>query len=471
MMKRITTLIVLIFITFLSAEGFIPDDLSYKLEKIPLNKNSYSILVKEVNSDTPIVAWNSYKPRTPASVIKLLTVYSGLLGLGYDYRWETKFYYTGYIDSRGRLKGDLIIKASGDPTLKTKDLDEIVNDIKSFGIKTILGNIVIDRTLFSVPMKNSSGFDKNRYSPYNAMPDAMMFNKRQSTLCVTPRGRSLKISRIDHDKSYRIVNNLKVVNGSCRRGRSWPRVRIITDKNQRSIITLSGRISNRCGRRTICKVVSMPHRSFYFALKDKLKSEGIKFKGTLKLKKVPRKAKYLFSHYSPPLEEVISTIAKHSDNLMARQLFLTLGTQFYSPPINTLKASRAVKRILNRYNILEGTTIISNGSGLSRKSKVTARTLANLLQHGYEHYGERWMNTLSIAGVDGTIRRRFQNSIVYGRAWMKTGTIKGVANIAGYVEGASGQIYIVVVLVNDRRSAIYGRRLANTIIEWVADTL
>ncbi len=470
-MKKSVTLIILIFTIFLSAEETIPNDLNYQLEKIPLNQNSYSIFVKEVNSNTPIVSWNAYKPRTPASVIKLLTVYSGLLGLGYNYRWETKFYYTGYIDNRGRLKGDLIIKASGDPTLKTKDLDDIVNNLKSSGIRAILGNIIIDRTLFSVPMRNNSGFDRNKYSPYNAMPDAMMFNKRKSTLCVTPRGKSLKINRIDHDKSYRVVNNLKVVNGSCRRGRSWPRVRIRTDRNQHSIITLSGKLSKRCGRRTICKVVSMPHRSFYFALKDKLKSEGIKFKGTLKLRKVPKKAKYLFSHYSPPLEEVISTIAKHSDNLMARQLFLTLGTKFYSPPINTLKASRAVKRILNRYHILEGTTIISNGSGLSRKSKVTAKSLANLLQHGYEHYGQRWMNTLSIAGVDGTIRRRFQNSTVYGRAWMKTGTIRGVANIAGYVESASGQMYIVVVLVNDRKSAIYGRRFANIIIEWVADTL
>ena len=470
-MKKSATLIILIFTIFLSAGGNIPEDLEYKLQRIPLNQNSYSIFVKEINSDTPIVSWNAYQPRTPASVIKLLTVYSGLLGLGYDYRWETKFYSTGYIDSRGTLKGDLIVKASGDPTLKTRDLDDIVNNLHSLGIRAILGNIVIDRTLFSVPMRNNSGFDRNKYSPYNAMPDAMMFNKRKSTLCVTPRGRSLKINRIDHDKSYRIVNNLKVVNGSCRRGRSWPRVGIRTDRNQHSIITLSGKLSKRCGRRTICKVVSMPHRSFYFALKDKLKSEGIKFKGTLKLRKVPKKAKYLFSHYSPPLEEVISTIAKHSDNLMARQLFLTLGTKFYSPPINTLKASRAVKRILNRYHILEGTTIISNGSGLSRKSKVTAKSLANLLQHGYEHYGQRWLNTLSIAGIDGTIRRRFQNSTVYGRAWMKTGTIRGVANIAGCVEGASGQMYVVVVLVNDRRSARYGRRFANIIIEWVADTL
>ncbi len=469
-MKRISILLVLFFSVFLFGRGDIPYDLNHKLQTVPLNSNSYSIYVKEVNSDTPIVSWNSYKSRVPASVIKLLTVYSGLLGLGYDYRWETKFYSTGYIRN-GTLRGDLIVKASGDPTLGTNDLDDIVDNLHQLGIRKILGNIVIDRTLFSVPYKNNSGFDRNKYSPYNAMPDAMMFNERKSTLCVTPRGRSIRISRIDNDKSYKIVNNLKMVNGSCRRGRSWPRVRIRTDNSQHSIITLSGKLSKKCGRRTICKVVSMPHRSFYFALKSKLKREGIKFTGSLKLKKVPAKAKYLFSHSSKRLEDIISIIAKKSNNLMARQLFLTLGTQFYSPPINRLKGSQAVKRILSRYSILEGTTIISNGSGLSRKSRVTAKTLANLLEHGALHYGQRWMNTLSIAGVDGTIRRRFRNSTVYGRAWMKTGTIKRVANIAGYVEGSSGQMYVVVVLVNDKKSALYGRRLANSVIKWVADTL
>ncbi len=252
------------------------------------------------------------------------------IGLGYEYRWETKFYTTGYIQN-GVLKGDLFIKASGDPTLGTKDLDDIVDNLHQLGIRKILGNIVIDRTLFSVPRRNSSRFDRNVYSPYNAMPDAIMFNERKSTLCVTPIGRSIKINRIDHDKSYKIVNHLKVVNGSCRKGRSWPRVKIRTDRNQNSIITLSGKLSKRCGTRTICKVVSMPHRSFYYALKDKLKSEGILFKGTLKLKRLPRKAKYLFSHFSPTLEEVISEIAKKSNNLMARQLFLTLGAKLYSP--------------------------------------------------------------------------------------------------------------------------------------------
>jgi len=94
-------------------------------------------------------------------------------------------------------------KASGDPTLKTADLDEIVAQLHAAGIRKVLGNIVIDRTIFKVPSQNSSRFDKNTYSPYNAMPDALMFNERKSTICVTTAGKHVKIQRDIPDWSYK----------------------------------------------------------------------------------------------------------------------------------------------------------------------------------------------------------------------------------------------------------------------------
>ena len=461
------------FIIFICISGSfavgIPDDLAQEISDIPLNKWNYSIYIQAVDSNYPLASWQSHTVRKPASVIKLLTTYSAVLNLGFDYRWETKFYHTGKIRN-GILRGDFYVKASGDSTLSTKDLDDIVAQVRARGIRKIQGNIVIDRTLFRVSSRNNSGFDKNKYSPYNAMPDAIMFNKRKSTFCITPNAKRAKIVKKVPDNSYKIVNRLRIVGGSCRRGRSWPKVSIKTNSSSRSTVFLTGKLSKNCGTRTICKVISMPHRAFYYALKEKLLDSGVKVTGTLKLKRVPKKAKYLFSHYSEPLESVISTIAKKSDNLMARQLFLTLGATSFSPPSTLYKSRKAVERTLKRYHILEDTTYIENGSGLSRSAKITAKTLANLLNHSYKHYGERWMNTLSIAGVDGTIHNRFKYSSVFGRAWMKTGTIKGVKNIAGYVEGASGQRYIVVVLVNDKRAHSYGAKLANRVIEWVANT-
>ena len=444
----------------------IPHDLAQRISHIPLSKNNYSIFIQSTNDSSPIASWNAHTKRSPASVIKLLTTYSSLLELGYDYRWETKFYYTGTL-KRGILNGDFVVKASGDPTLKTADVDEIVENMKAQGIRRVLGNIVIDKSIFKVSSRNNSGFDKNRYSPYNAMPDAMMFNQRKSTLCVTPQGRRISINKDVPDASYKIVNKLKSVKGSCRGSRSWPRVSI-----KKNTMIFSGKISRHCPDRRVCKVVTKPHLSFYYTLKSKMKKSGITIKGRLKLHKTSRYAKYLFSHYSAPLEEIISITAKKSNNVFARQLLLTLGAKKYKQPSTLSKGRNAIEKILNQHYILEkGKTFIDNGSGLSRVSKITAQSLGNLLNHAYLTYGQRWMDTLSIAGIDGTIKRRFRNSSVFARAWMKTGTIKRVANIAGYVEGSSGERYVVVVLVNDKYSSKYGRKLANSVIEWVADTL
>ena len=464
-MKYFKILVWFLLLSVLSYATPLPYGLAQHISSIPLNKNNYSIHIQEVDSSRPLVEWNSHKKRSPASVIKLLTTYSSLLELGFDYRWETKFYHTGSL-KHGKLRGDFIVKASGDPTLRTSDVDEIVSQLKARGIRSISGNIIIDRTLFNVSTKNNSGFDKNLYSPYNAMPDAMMFNERKSTICVTARGKSVRISKDVPDKSYKVVNKLRVVNGSCRGSRSWPRLRI-----KKNTMILSGKISKHCSKRRICKVVTKPYYSFYYTLRDKMRRAGIKVSGKMKLKRTPRKATYLFSHFSTTLERIISKTAKKSNNLYARQLLLTLGAIRVSAPSTPFKGRTAIEKILNQYYILEkGKTYIENGSGLSRRSKLTAQSLANLLLHGYKTYGQRWMDTLSIAGIDGTIHNRFKHSSVFGRAWMKTGTIKRVANIAGYVEGISGRRYVVVVLVNDKYSARYGRRLANKVIKWVADT-
>ena len=465
-MNQLKLLFLTLFFSIKLFGNSIPHGLAQRISHIPLTKNNYSIFIQSTNDSVPIASWKAHTKRSPASVIKLLTTYASLLELGYDYRFETKFYHTGTLKN-GILRGDFIVQASGDPTLKTRDVDEIVENMKSNGIQRITGNLVIDRTIFKVSSRNNSGFDNNIYSPYNAMPDAMMFNQRKSTLCITAHGKRISINKDIPDSSYKVVNKLKSVKGSCRGKRAWPRLSI---KN--NTMTFSGKISRNCGNRKICKVITKPHLSFYYTLKKKMKQQGITIKGILRLKATPKKAQYLFSHHSAPLEEIISITAKKSNNVFARQLLLTVGTTQYPKPSTRAKGRKAIEKILNRHAILEkGKTFIENGSGLSRTSKLTAQSLGNLLNHGYQTYGQRWMDTLSIAGMDGTIRRRFKNSSVFGRAWMKTGTIRRVANIAGYVEGISGERYVVVVLVNDRYSARYGRRLANTVIEWVADTL
>ncbi len=422
--------------------------------------------IKEAGKNGKVIAsLNAYKSRTPASVIKVLTTYASVLKLGFDYRWPTKFYTTGTLNN-GVLQGDLLIKGFGDPTLNAEDLEKIVSDIRAEGIREIRGDIVIDRSYFEVSDKDSSGFDENLYSAYNAMPDAMMFNERVVTVCVIPKEK--KVHKKHVDESYKVVDQLEHVNKPCKGKYSWPRVKI--DKSEViPTVLLKGKISKRCGKRNICKVITKPYKSFYYALKDGLEKERTAVRGDLKLRKIPPEARELFTHYSDPLEKIISETSKESNNLYARHLLLLLGAKLYGAPATLKKGRDAIPYILDSRGALgKGKLKIDNGSGLSRTSKMNAKLLAEMLDHAYDRYGSRWMETLSIAGVDGTIKKRFRNTVVKKRAWMKTGTLKRVKNIGGYVKNRAGKYYTVVIIINSSKAKYRGAKLQDEIMKWLA---
>jgi len=443
----------------------LPQAINEKIRKSGIAEKDISIYIKEAGRGGNVVAsLNKEKMLTPASVIKVLTTYAALMELGYDYRWPTKFYTTGVLRN-GVLNGDLVIEGFGDPTLNDRDLDKIVSTIRAAGIDHIKGNIVIDRTYFNVGNKDSSGFDENLYSAYNAMPDAMMFNERISTVCITPNKN--QVYKKNADESYKVVNQLERVNQPCTGRYSWPGVRI--DKSEAvPTVLLRGKISKRCGQRNICQVITKPYKSFYYALKNRLQKEGGKVGGTLRLQRVPQNAVELFTYYSDPLEKIISQTAKKSNNLYARHLLLLLGAKIYGAPATLEKGRSAIDYILERQGVLKkGSVRIDNGSGLSRTAKLSARVLADVLDNAYDRYGDRWMQTLSIAGVDGTIKRRFGGTIVRKRAWMKTGTVKHVKNIGGYVKNIGGKIYTVVIMVKGPKTKYLGAKLQDEIITWL----
>lgn len=443
----------------------LPQAVEEFIKKSTIAKKDMSIYIKEVGKQGKIVvSLNANTTKTPASVIKVMTTYAAVLKLGFDYRFPTKFYTTGRV-SKGVLNGDLYIKGFGDPTLRTKDLESIVKQLKSKGIKQITGNLIIDRSFFRVSSKNNSGFDKHTHSPYNAMPDAMMYNERISTICVTPKRNNVRKKEVDG--SYQVINKLQAVNKPCKGRYSWPGFKI----NKNEVIpqvVLQGKISKHCGQQNICKVITKPYLSFYYAFKEKLKKHGIKVKGNMRLRKVPQKAKLLYTHYSQPLEKIISKTAKKSNNLYARHLLLFLGAKMYGAPATVSKGRRAAESILKHHRALsKGVFSIDNGSGLSRTAKLSAKMLADMLGDAYKRYGQRWMDTLSIAGVDGTIKKRFRGTVVKNRAWMKTGTLKRTKNIGGYVRSTTGQLYEVVILVQSKRGNWRASQLQNDILTWL----
>ncbi|MDQ7085241.1 MAG: D-alanyl-D-alanine carboxypeptidase/D-alanyl-D-alanine-endopeptidase [Sulfurovum sp.] len=414
----------------------LPQAINQKIQQSGIAKKDISIYIKEAGvGGKVLVSLNAKTTRTPASVMKVLTTYAAIRKLGFNYRWQTKFYTQGKIKN-GVLYGDLIIQALGDPSLHTRDLNKIVSYIRAEGIKDIEGNIIIDRSYFNVGNQNSAHFDDNPYSPYNALPDAMMFNERISTVCLNPK-RKLVYKKIE-DESYRVINRLTHVNNPCKGKYSWPSIKVVESESMPSII-LQGKISKHCKPRNISKVLTKPYQSFYYALLEVMDNYDISVSGSLELQKVPKGAKELFSYSANALEAIVSKTAKKSNNLYARQLLLLLGAKTYGSPATLTKGRKAIRQILSSSQALSsGLLKLDNGSGLSRIAKLNAVLLGHIYDNAYDRYGKRWMNTLSIAGIDGTIKRRFRHTIVKNRAWMKTGTLKNVKNIGGYVQDIEG---------------------------------
>ncbi|MBN2825538.1 MAG: D-alanyl-D-alanine carboxypeptidase/D-alanyl-D-alanine-endopeptidase, partial [Campylobacterales bacterium] len=444
----------------------LPSGIEAILAKYPIPRSAIAIDIRDAHSGISIASHNEEAVMSPASVIKVLTTYSALLHLGFDYRWSTLFYYTGEIRN-GTLYGDLVIKPHGDPNLNSKNMVAIAQKIQSKGINRIMGDIVIDRSFFNIGNQDTSGFDENIYSPYNAMPDSMMFNERVTTLHVTPQNGEVVVESDVNDKSFKIINHATVTGGSCVGSRAWPQIKINKEYEQ-PLVMVSGSLSSRCPTIKIKKVITKPYKTFYYALKDALNSLGVSNQSGLKLSNTPHNAKALFVYKSRTLEESVSIINKDSNNVLARQLMLTLGAYIYNRPSTLHKSRQAIKDILAQYNIELDSCYIDNGCGLSRVSTIKASDLTKVLLSAYTRYGQRWLNTFSVAGVDGTAKRRFRNSNVHAKGWFKTGTIKHVKNIIGYTQTNSGKLYSIVILVNHQKAG-YGAAMQNDVIKWVAE--
>jgi D-alanyl-D-alanine carboxypeptidase/D-alanyl-D-alanine-endopeptidase (penicillin-binding protein 4) len=457
----------IVFIAFASALfSQLPQAIEDFIYKNKIKKENIAILITNKNTSEVIASLNEYKSFKPASVAKIATTYAALLELGKNFRWPTQFFYNGTIKD-GVLNGDLVVKGYGDPTLNYQDLDRIAKKIRNFGIKKITGFIAIDRSFFDVKEKISSGFDKNFVSEYNAMPDCLMYNDHLNVIKINPKPGKIEINRAFGDSSFKIYNKIKPVNSACRGKNAWPKVRFLKEKGSYAV-ELSGSLSTKCRPFSIKKVLSKSYMSFYYSLKYYLNKNGVEFNGGLKAKKVDSNDKLLITHFSKPLIEIVAKTLKKSNNLYARHIFLLLGAKMYGEPATLQKGQMALRAILETRGLFDSDDFIANGSGLSRKSRLKVATVSKILDDAYRNYGEVYEKSLSIAGVDGTLKKRFRYSIVKNRAFMKTGTLKRAKNIAGFVHTIKGNLYNTVIFYNGAKIWL-GRDLQNKIITWLVE--
>ena len=442
----------------------LPPEIVSKLRATGVREYGMSAYVQDVNSPKPLLAYQDNTSRVPASVMKLITSYASLGILGPNYRWPVDVLTRGQIKN-GTLNGDLIIKGYGSPEFKTADLRKILRGIKQKGIRNISGRVVFDDSYFNAPKQSAGSFDGRSLSHYNAKPDALLFNERLSSFQVRAVGKRVRVTTSTPASNLKIVNRMRKTRRSCR-----PRMSV-KHRGQQSIVTFSGTFSRRCGTRTFTKVVSRPANMIYGSMKAFWKRDvGGIFKARFTMGRSPAGARPLLRTYSRTLAQILPTIDKDSNNVMARQLLLTIGAKRSGGQGTERNGANAIGAWLASRGLHFPELRIENGSGLSRTARISARHVGDLLVDAYRSpYRNYLMQSLAVAGVDGTMKRRLKRTRVRGRGFFKTGTLRNVRAIAGYVKAADGKTYVMAILHNDPKARRRSLVAHDKLIEWVYD--
>jgi D-alanyl-D-alanine carboxypeptidase/D-alanyl-D-alanine-endopeptidase (penicillin-binding protein 4) len=393
------------------------------------------------------------------------------------------------------LTGDLILRGIGNTDLDWEPFAKLLDTLRiRQGIRHIAGDLIIDRTFFH-PIRPDLGmprFDDSVEFRYNVIPDALLLNHNLVQLEFDASATEVKARITPALDRVAVASEMQLIDGKCadwEDGWKEPRQRFADDGTV--TIVLRGTFPRQCRARTEVNVLD---RVIYA---DRLfralwAERGGTLAGSTRdaAASVASGARLLAEHRSRPLAELVRDVNKRSDNTFTRMLFLTLGEvpavasngvavlptpvtggEAPSPRSSSIsKANGVVRDWFSRAGIDPEGMVLDNGSGLSRSERITATQLAALLKAAEaSNWAPEFLASLPIVGLDGTMRNRLRQSPAAGRARIKTGTLRDVVAVAGYVPNAQGERQVVVMMINHANaSSSVARPVADALIEWVA---
>lgn len=451
----------------------LPLTVQQKLQQLAIPETAIGVYVQEIGKSQPIMAINADSEMNPASVMKLLTTYAGLELLGPAYTWLTMLYANGNIMD-GVLHGDLIIRGYGDPKLDLENFWLLIHRLRQTGLREIKGNLILDHSHYDIPDDDPGGFDGQPYRTYNVLPEALLVNYRTSTIHLFPQSEKNAV-RVVVDplpESLQVQNNLKLTQGACGNWQNLLTIDALPGKEDRNNFTviLNGSFSRQCGKQSY--MLSLQDSAIY--TRDLFKhlwvQQGGLFHGDVMLGRTPQNLPPLKIYQSPPLADIIRGINKFSNNIAARQLYLTLGTgdgAINNAPATLARSNAAIRQWLAGKQLNFPELVVENGSGLSRKERISARHMGQLLLAAFNSpVMPEFISSLPVAAVDGTLKNRFTGTPVKGLAHMKTGALNDVRALAGYMLDKSGRRIIVVFFVNHGQAG-QSRIAMDTLVQWI----
>ena len=452
----------------LGAGAALPPPLERVLHEQHLPPAAVSVLVQAVDGRAPLLALNLDEPRNPASTIKLVTTYAALEQLGPQHRWRTEAYLLGPLQD-GVLTGDLLLKGRGDPYLIAEEMWKFAGELRAKGLRKITGGLVIDDSAFAPAPRAAGDFDNQPLRLYNVQPNAMMVNFKAFTFHFQPaaNGAGVSISADPPLPNLLIDNQLQLVDGRCGGVLAHVEMSVAEDPSEPRV-RFSGQYPRSCGKESLPRTALSPDAYAYGLFRLVWEQWGGELAGGVSRGVMPAGHEPFHVWYSPPLAEVIRPLNKWSNNVMADALLYALADRRGAPPLQPADGAREIEQFLRTQGVDTKGLVLENGSGLSRVTRITARTMGEMLQVAWRSpYMPEYLASLSLVGQDGTTRKRFRRGPENGRMHLKTGHLGDVAAVAGYVLAASGRTYAVTLLMNHPTvNQGSGSALINALLAW-----
>lgn len=422
-----------------SETGGLPPAVQQALKAASIPPQAVAVVVRPVDGEKITLSHRGDAALNPASLMKLIVTTAGLELLGPAHTWRTEALADSAPDRQGVLAGDLYLRGSGDPKLTYDRLWLLLRELRGRGLREIRGDLVIDRTAFAPIDHDPAAFDGKLLRPYNVGPDALLFNFATLHLTLVPEPQTVRVLAEPLPAGLEVVSKLQLgESGPCGDWRERLEARLTASQ-----LTLAGTFPRSCGEKR-WHLAGLANGALLHGVFTRLWRElGGRFAGQLKEGTAPAGALPLAASESPPLGELVRDINKYSNNVMARQLFLKVGDG------ETASADRNIRAWLARKGLDFPELVLDNGSGLSRRERISADHLAQLLAAAWASpVMPELIASLPIVAHDGTAKKRYNGVRYAGQAHLKTGSLDGVRGIAGYLLDQRGKRHIVVFIVN-----------------------
>jgi D-alanyl-D-alanine carboxypeptidase/D-alanyl-D-alanine-endopeptidase (penicillin-binding protein 4) len=414
---------------------------------------------------------NAEEPRQPGSTMKLVTTIVALERLGTNARGRTDVLTIG-TPQNGALSGALYLRGGADTDLDWGALWGLLRQLREQGISNIQGGLVVDRSLFN-PSRLDVGvlpFDEAPEFQYNVIPDALNLNTSLLGFVLQSDDQALSVRTSPVLPGLKLdVSAMTLNNNACAKWEDTWQLPMVEAQAGATVLRFRGQFPRHCNRQLDLNLVDRQW-STVAAVRQIWGQLGGKISGLDGEGPTPPDAVVMVSHLGRPFAEVARGMMKRSDNPLTRLTYLRLGAQAAASGESTLEAAaRSVQEWFAAKGIPVEGLVMDNGSGLSRSERITAQQLAAVLEAAYKGpYAPELLTSLPVAGVDGTLSRRFKGSLAEGRARMKTGTLRNVVALAGFVQDQHDRTWVVAATLNHDSAPAKGHAVLDSIVEWVA---